>query len=237
MKRSLLLALLIPVLQPLPGASQVSRAALLPAPVHPLGAWPSDPPSAVDPAAGDLSRQASYERDRELGGLYGLGVGALAGGLGFAAVIAVANSNSSSGAGYWVLALFVGGIGGGAVGTVTGAIMGAPRASAGSPDIPTDHGRGALRGLKVGSAVGGLGFVVGNYVFTGGDPEQSAILTALIGAAFGGTVGTAVGYVIGVPAEASTARQPAQQRSAVFRAAPSLAAAGRVGLTGSLRLP
>lgn len=236
MKQSLLLVLLVALLQPAPAAAQLSGMAPCPPPIHPLGARQTISPSVVDPIAVIPERQPGYERDRELGGLYGLGVGALAGGVGFGSVVAAANSNSGN-AGYWVLALFVGGIGGGAVGTVTGVIMGVPRAADGSLAVPKDRGKGALRGLKVGAAVGGLGFVLGNYALTSGDPEQSAVQTALIGTVFGAAVGAAVGSVIGVPAETTAAQQQVRQRPAVFRVAPSLTKTGRIGLTGSLRLP
>jgi hypothetical protein len=70
-------------------------------------------------------RMDAEPRDRRRGALWGLAAGALAGGAGFAAVTWVGN-RGEAGEDYWPLALVVGSAAGGAVGLVTGALIGAP---------------------------------------------------------------------------------------------------------------
>ncbi|HEY7767251.1 hypothetical protein [Longimicrobium sp.] len=91
----------------------------------PLGAYrallaPLEHAEGFAPYQGDAA-----PRDRKRGALWGLAAGALAGGGGFAAVTWVAN-RGEAGEDYWPLALVVGSAAGGAVGLVTGALIGAP---------------------------------------------------------------------------------------------------------------
>lgn len=83
-------------------------------------------PSPLEHARGLARYQVdAAPRDRRRGALWGLAAGALAGGTGFAAVTWVAN-RGDAGEDYWPLALAVGSVVGGAVGLVTGALIGAP---------------------------------------------------------------------------------------------------------------
>jgi hypothetical protein len=83
-------------------------------------------PSPLEHAQGLAPHQVdAAPRDRRRGALWGLAAGALAGGAGFAAVTWAAN-RGEAGEDYWPLALVVGSAAGGAVGLVTGALIGAP---------------------------------------------------------------------------------------------------------------
>lgn len=73
----------------------------------------------------DAERPPTAGRDRGRGALYGSAIGAVVGGVGFAAVTFIAN-RGGEGEGYWPLALLVGSVAGGAVGLVGGAIIGVP---------------------------------------------------------------------------------------------------------------
>jgi hypothetical protein len=80
------------------------------------------------PAPGLLSaigQQELARKDRLQGALTGASIGALIGGVGFAAVTYFANDGP--GEDYWPLGLMVGAVGGGAVGGVLGAIIGVER--------------------------------------------------------------------------------------------------------------
>ncbi|HEX6371260.1 MAG TPA: hypothetical protein VF006_20245 [Longimicrobium sp.] len=88
-----------------------------------LAAAPMDPrlvPAAVERSA---APSAALRRDHLAGAVQGAALGAVVGGLGFAAVTYLGNAGDT---GYAVLALMVGGVAGGAVGLVAGAIIGAP---------------------------------------------------------------------------------------------------------------
>lgn len=99
----------------------------------------------------DAERPPTAERDRWRGALYGSAIGAVVGGVGFAAVTFIANQGGE-GEDYWPLALLVGSVPGGAVGLVAGAIIGAPEPGEGSATagtaasrpgpVPRRHARG-----------------------------------------------------------------------------------------------
>lgn len=90
-------------------------------------ATPMDPRLVVAPAEQMAEPAAAYaRRDHVAGAMKGLVVGAVVGGLGFAAVTYLGNSGNSEGQGYAVLAIPVGAVVGGAVGFVAGAIIGLP---------------------------------------------------------------------------------------------------------------
>ena len=78
------------------------------------------------PAERSAAPSAALRRDHLAGALRGAALGAVVGGLGFAAVTYLGNRGDSEGEGYALLALPVGGVVGGAVGLVAGAIVGAP---------------------------------------------------------------------------------------------------------------
>lgn len=78
---------------------------------------------ALDPLV--LAHSAEGGRDREKGALYGLAIGALVGGVGFAAVNH-AFTQSSPRDEYTLLSFLLGGAVGGAVGAAVGAIIGVP---------------------------------------------------------------------------------------------------------------
>ena len=69
-----------------------------------------------------IGQQELGRKDRLQGAVVGASLGALVGGVGFAAVTYLANDRP--GKDYWPLGLVVGAIGGGAVGGVLGAIIG-----------------------------------------------------------------------------------------------------------------
>lgn len=92
-----------------------------------LAATPMDPRLIPAPAEPSAAPSAALRRDHLVGAVQGFALGAVVGGLGFAAVTYLGNaSNNTGGEGYAVLALPVGAVVGGAVGLVAGAIIGAP---------------------------------------------------------------------------------------------------------------
>jgi MFS family permease len=95
-----------------------------------LAAAPMDPRLIPTPASLADAPSVAPRRDRVVGAVQGAvqgaALGALIGGLGFAAVTYVGNGFDSDAEGYAVLALPVGGVVGGALGLVAGAIIGAP---------------------------------------------------------------------------------------------------------------
>ncbi len=91
--------------------------------VHP---WPEAESPAPAEAPGP-------RRDRLAGAAYGLGIGALVGGLGFAAMNAAFSTGAAPGE-YTVLSLMLGGVVGGAAGSLVGAVVGVPRRSAGEAE-------------------------------------------------------------------------------------------------------
>lgn len=90
-------------------------------------AAPMDARLIVAPVEGMAApAPAELRRDRWQGAWDGMVLGAAVGGLGFAAVTYFGNHGDSEAQAYTLLALPVGGLIGGAVGLVAGAILGAP---------------------------------------------------------------------------------------------------------------
>ncbi|HEU0302925.1 MAG TPA: hypothetical protein VFR37_25960, partial [Longimicrobium sp.] len=90
-----------------------------------LAAAPMDP-RLVPPPAERIAAAAELRRDHLAGALYGAGLGAVVGALGFATLTFLAEGGKPGGDGYVVLALPVGAVVGGTVGLVAGAIVGVP---------------------------------------------------------------------------------------------------------------
>ena len=72
-------------------------------------------------------------RNRLAGAAYGFGIGAVVGGVGFAAMNAAKSTGAAPGE-YTVLSLVLGGVVGGAAGSIVGAFIGVPARSPGEED-------------------------------------------------------------------------------------------------------
>ena len=99
-------------------------------------------PSAVERSA---APSVALRRDHVAGALRGAALGAVVGGLGFAALTYLGNGSAG---GYVVLALPVGAVVGGAVGLVAGAIVGAPDRDE-DPYAQVRVSPGAARGVSI----------------------------------------------------------------------------------------
>jgi hypothetical protein len=117
-----------------------------------LAAAPMDPRLIPTPASLADAPSAAPRRDRVVGAVQGAALGALVGGLGFAAVTYVGNGFDHDAEGYAVLALPVGGVVGGALGLVAGAIIGAPERDE-EPRAQVLVSPGAARGLTAAVSV------------------------------------------------------------------------------------
>jgi hypothetical protein len=115
-----------------------------------FAAVPMDSRLIPAPAAA-AAPSAALRRDHLAGAVQGAALGAVVGGLGFAAVTYLGNEGD---AGYAVLALPVGAVVGGAVGLVAGAIIGAPdRQRDEEPQAQLLVSRGAARGITAAVSV------------------------------------------------------------------------------------
>jgi peptidoglycan/LPS O-acetylase OafA/YrhL len=117
-----------------------------------LAAAPMDPrltPARVENA---VASAAALRRDHLAGALQGAALGAVVGGLGFAALTYLGNRGDAEGEGYALLAIPVGAVVGGAVGLVAGAIVGAPERDEGRRAqvlVPRDTARGVTAAISL----------------------------------------------------------------------------------------
>lgn len=120
-----------------------------------LAATPMDPRLVPPSAEYSAAPSAALRRDHLAGAVQGAALGAVVGGLGFAAVTYLGNAaNDTGGEGYAVLALPVGAVVGGAVGLVAGAIIGAPdRDRDEEPQAQVLLSPGAARGIAAAVSV------------------------------------------------------------------------------------
>lgn len=125
MRAVVLLLVLLPLL-PLHTvrAQDLSTPPALPSLVTVPPASSAATPSAFDPSV--RPRPAEGERDRGRGALYGLAIGALVGGVGFAATNYVFTESTPRNE-YTPLSFVLGAAVGGAAGAIVGAIIGAPK--------------------------------------------------------------------------------------------------------------
>lgn len=89
-------------------------------------------PSWLQPDTSSPGSTPRLRRDRRRGAEYGLGIGALVGGLGFASLNYAFTTNGPRGE-YTAQSLLLGGVVGGVAGAIVGAIIGAPARSTESP--------------------------------------------------------------------------------------------------------
>jgi hypothetical protein len=95
-----------------------------------------------------------------------------------------------------------------------------------------DRQKGALYGLGIGVAIGGVGFAALNYALTTNSPRNEyTLLSFLLGAAGGGAAGAVLGAIIGVPE-----REAPEQKQAELHIFPHVGQNQGLGIAVSLRI-